>query len=104
MLQHIPVYEIRKSILTDFYRVLKKKGIVSFQMAYGLSNRPHPTAEYYDNVYDAEKTNTFHDCRVTDPNQIINDLTEIGFKNIETVIRPSFSDNHNEWIFVKATK
>ena len=45
-----------------------------------------------------------NDVRVTDANQLIKDFQEIGFKNIETIIRPSCHDRHSEWIFVKATK
>jgi ubiquinone/menaquinone biosynthesis C-methylase UbiE len=103
VLQHIPVYDIRKTILTDFYRVLKTGGVLSFQMGYG-TGRTLPTAEYYDNIYDAQSTNSAHDCRVTDESQIINDLNEIGFKNITTIVRPAFEDNHTQWIFVRAEK
>jgi ubiquinone/menaquinone biosynthesis C-methylase UbiE len=103
VLQHIPVYDIRKTILSDFYRVLKSGGIISFQMGYGIG-RTFTTADYYDNVYDAQGTNGIHDCRVTDPSQIINDLKEIGFSNITTTIKPAFSDTHTEWIYVKAEK
>lgn len=103
VLQHIPVYEIRKTILTDFYRVMKSNGILSFQMGYG-TGRPFTTSDYYDNTYDAQGTNSQHDCRVTDPKQVIDDLTEIGFTNITTEIRPSYDDNHTEWIYVKAIK
>lgn len=103
VLQHIPVYDIRKSILTDFYRVMKSKGILSFQMGFG-TGRTAPTADYFDNVYEATGTNSLYDCRVTDPQQVISDLTEIGFKNIKTEIRESFSDNHKQWIFIQCTK
>ena len=103
VLQHIPVYDIRKSILTDFYRVLKEGGIISFQMGYGYG-RTIQTADYYDNVYDARGTNSFYDCRVTDPDQVSKDLLDIGFTDITTTIRPAFDDNHTEWIYVKAVK
>lgn len=102
VLQHICVYSIRRKILEHMYRALSTNGIISIQMGYGHS---HPnTAEYYDEAIHASVTNSGHDVRVTDPNQLIKDFQEIGFKNIETIVRPSFADSHSEWIFVKATK
>lgn len=102
VLQHICVYSIRRKILENMYRALAKDGIVSIQMGFGLN---HPNAEeYYVDAVHATSTNSGHDVKVTDPNQLIKDFTEIGFKEIEYVIRPSFSDGHMEWIFVKAKK
>ena len=101
VLQHIAVYDIRFNYLKEFYRVMKDGGLLSFQMGFG---RGHGKAEYYENHYQAEATNTFHDTLVTVPNQIIGDLTKIGFSNITYEIRKSFSDGHPYWIFVKARK
>ena len=102
VLQHIPCYTIRKAILTDMYRVMKDGGVLSFQMGYGPG---HPNAAgYYANVYDAPSTNSAYDTQVTDPQQLIGDLSEIGFKNIETTISSSWSDWHRQWIFVKCAK
>lgn len=102
VLQHIPVYTIRKKILTDFYRCTKPGGTVSFQM--GGAGLPH-YASYYDNVFDASGTNGHHDVSVTDPQNLVDDLTEIGFKNIECVVRQSWEDaGHSEWVFVTCTK
>jgi len=102
VLQHIPCHSIRKSIMTDMYRVMKEGGILSFQMGFGDGHRN--AAEYYDNVYDALSTNSAHDVRVTAPEQLVNDLTEIGFKDIQTTITGSWSDDHNQWIYVKCVK
>lgn len=103
VLQHIPVYDIQRTILEDFYRVMRKDGILSFQMGYGIG-RQAPTADYYDNIYDATGTNSEYDCRVTDQRQVVDDLRDIGFEDITTTIRPSFDDNHTEWIYIKAYK
>lgn len=102
--QHICVHEIRFSLMKDIYRVLKEGGLFSFQMGYG--NKPNTgTVEYYDNNYDALSTNSGCDTRVEDPSQIIKDLEKIGFKNIKTIIRPSWSNNvHDQWIFINAYK
>jgi len=104
VLQHIPVYNIRRKILEDMYRCLKSGGGISIQMGYGdVSNRG--LSEYYTNWTDAFGTNGQCDVEVSDENQIIKDLTEIGFIDIEIKIRPSFSDKaHKQWIFFKAIK
>lgn len=102
VLQHIPVYNIRKKILQDFYRCAKPSAIISFQM--GGPGLPH-YASYYDNVVHATTTNGGHDVAVTDPQNIVDDLTEIGFTDISYVVRPSWEDSgHNEWIFVYCIK
>ena len=102
VLQHICVYEIRKNILTDMYRCLNDGGVVCFQMGYGDG---HPSArDYYENYYEAEGTNSKFDVRVDNPQQVIKDLEEIGFVDIEYDIVKSHCDFHNQWIFLKAKK
>jgi SAM-dependent methyltransferase len=107
-LQHIPVYEIRKSIFLDIYRVLKPGGCFTFQMGYGsdmYDAAGNKMASYYENIYDAKGTNSLHDVQITDSKDIKNDLNSLGFKEIKIKIRPSFSDlAHKEWIYVIATK
>jgi SAM-dependent methyltransferase len=101
-LQHIPVYVVRRKILEHMARTLKKGGILSIQMGYG---EIHPNADtYYTNAFYATTTNSGHDVKVTDPNQLIKDFEEIGLSDIKTVIRPSFSDGHQYWIFAQGTK
>jgi SAM-dependent methyltransferase len=107
-LQHIPVYDIRKNIMLEILRVLKSGGIFSFQMGYGndlkdVFNRPR--SSYYDNIYDASKTNSEYDVRVQTENEIVEDLSNIGFVNISTEIKNSFSDSgHPQWIYIKCYK
>ena len=105
-LQHIPVYDIRKSLITDLLRTLKSGGLFSFQMGYGkeiLSTENR--IPYFENHYDANGTNSVCDVRVQNIEDIIKDLQEIGYTNITTEVRESYSDNgHPEWIYVKAYK
>ena len=105
-LQHIPVYDIRKSLITDLLRTLKSGGLFSFQMGYGkeiLSSENR--IPYFENHYDANGTNSVCDVRVQNIEDIIKDLQEIGYTNVTTEVRESYSDNgHPEWIYVKAYK
>ena len=105
-LQHIPVYDIRKSLITDLLRTLKSGGLFSFQMGYGneiLSTENR--ISYFENHYDANGTNSVCDVRVQNIEDIIKDLQEIGYTNITTEVRESYSDNgHPQWIYVKAYK
>lgn len=101
VLQHIAVYDIRLNYFKEFFRILKPEGLLSFQMGFGNG---YGKAGYYDNHYDAEGTNSLYDTTVSDPQQIIDDLTKIGFAHIEYTIRQPYSDGHPEWIFVKARK
>lgn len=104
VLQHIPVYNIRRKILEDMYRCLKTNGQISIQMGYGDVSKPN-LSEYYANYVDASGTNGSFDVEVSDEKQIIDDLTDIGFVNVQTIIRPSWSDNsHSHWIYFKASK
>lgn len=101
VLQHIAVHDIRFNYFKEFFRLLKDGGLLSFQMGFGEG---YGKARYYENHYEAEGTNSMHDTRVSDPQQIIDDLTKVGFTNIEYRIRPPYSDGHPNWIFVKAIK
>ena len=107
-LQHIPVYDIRKNIIIDLLRVMRSGGLFSFQLGYGedLSDvNGRPRSSYYENAYNANGTNSEHDVRVQNVNDVIDDLTKIGFINISCEIHPSFSDlGHPQWIYIKAYK
>jgi len=106
-LQHISVYDIRKSLITDLLRTLKPGGLFSFQMGYGngLESPIGPRVSYYENYYDAPGTNSVCDVRVQNEEEIIKDLNEIGFVNVTTCVRESYSDSgHSHWIYIKAYK
>lgn len=102
-MQHICVHEIRFSLLSEFYRVLKNGGKISIQMGFGPG---HPvTVGYFENYYDAKSTNSGCDTRVDSPLELENDLLKIGFKNFEYDLRPTGpGDSHSKWIFFKAEK
>tara|TARA_B100001093_G_scaffold478428_1_gene506583 strand:+ start:2672 stop:3367 length:696 start_codon:yes stop_codon:yes gene_type:complete len=107
-LQHIPVYDIRRSILLDILRTLKPGGLFSFQMGFGKGlDDPfgREKSSYYENSWDATGTNSIHDVRIQSEEEIITDLREIGYTNISTVIKDSFSDKgHSQWIYIKCYK
>jgi len=106
-LQHIPVYDIRKSLITDLLRTLKPGGLFSFQMGYGegFDSTVGNISSYYDNSYQASGTNCMHDVRVHTENDVIDDLKQIGYCDIEVSVKKSYSDVvHNQWIYVKAYK
>lgn len=106
-LQHIPVYDIRKLLITDLLRTLKPGGLFSFQMGFGegLESPIGPRSSYYDNSYDVGRTNSKHDVRVHNEGEVVLDLLEIGYTNIKTEVRESYSDSgHTHWIYIKAYK
>lgn len=102
-LQHICVYDIRFSILSEIYRILKPGGMITFQMGFGS---PSPrTVGYYENFYDAEGSNRICDVCVESTDQIEGDLTKIGFKDFKYVIgQVGPGDIHPNWIYFNAIK
>ncbi len=105
-LQHIPVYEIRKSILKEILRVMKPGGILSFQMTYGpVPEKGMNPSSYYDNMYEARGTNSAWDVRIDNEEDVLKDLEQIGFVNVTTTVRESYSDGqHPMWIYIRCEK
>jgi len=104
-LQHIASHTIRQNIFKDAYRVLKNEGYLCFQMGYGGKPPEATTAGYYEDAYDAGKTNSGHDVVVDSPEQLQTDLEKIGFKNFKYDIRPRGpGDSHAYWIWVQVQK
>ena len=101
VLQHICVYDIRLSYLKDFYRLLKKDGILSFQMGFG---KGHGKVSYFDNYNQATCTNSGCDVIVSSPDEIINDLKNIGFNSITYKFGQPYYDGHEKWIFIRCIK
>ena len=69
--QHISNYNVRYSIIQDMYKSIKPNGLVSLHfmdLEVGTS--------YYD------KTLNFKNCRVDNPEFLIKDFENIGFKNV----------------------
>jgi len=102
-LQHICVYDIRFSILSEIHRILKPGGMIAFQMGFGS---PSPrTVGYYENFYDAKGSNRICDVCVESTDQIEGDLTKIGFKDFKYVIgQVGPGDIHPNWIYFNAVK
>jgi ubiquinone/menaquinone biosynthesis C-methylase UbiE len=101
-MQHICVHQIRYKIFQDMYRCLRKLGRISIQMGFGVSPGK---AGYYDNVYDATRTNSGHDTMVEDADYVDLDLKRIGFNNFEYWVRQRGpGDSHPYWIFFTACK
>lgn len=109
VLQHIAVHEIRTSILKDILRVMKSGGLFSFQMAQYVSGN---FAKYHDNAWNAGGTNGAYDVSVEDVQFLVDDLKNIGFTNINIVMRPEWDYNNKQymdqklsnWIYVEAYK
>lgn len=102
--QHICVHEIRYSILKDIYRVLKPGGYLCFQMGYG-GKEGIPTADYFDNVYEATTTNGHADVSIMNEKDIESDLTKLGYRNYKSDIRETGpGDNHRNWIWIQVQK
>lgn len=104
-LQHICVHEIRVGYMKEFFRVLRSGGYLTFQMGFGPRVSSKTSVGYYENYTGATSTNGGCDTRVEDPQQLIGDLTSIGFKNVSYDIRPvGPGDGHPNWIFVRCQK
>lgn len=100
--QHICAFSVRDSIIKEIYRVLKDDGYFCFQMGFG--GRSNNYVNYFDDQYDAEKTNGFLDVSVTDENELREHLESIGFKNYKSDIRDPCCDTHAKWIWVEVQK
>jgi SAM-dependent methyltransferase len=105
--QHLCVHGLRVNLKKEIYRVLKTGGIFSFQMGYGAMDYAGATnvRDYYDNSYTAENSNGSNDVRVSNPQQLVDDLQAIGFKNITYSIEEPWADGgHPQWIYVRCEK
>lgn len=110
-IQHICVYDIRRNIFEEFYRILKPGGLISIQMGFnGLAQWAVPAfssvvATYFENKWDAQGTGGEADVIITDANDIKSDMEDIGFTNFFYRIgRCGPGDKHNNWIFFRAYK
>ncbi|MFA5490699.1 MAG: class I SAM-dependent methyltransferase [Candidimonas sp.] len=103
-LQHIACWSIRKSIFEETHRVLKKDGKFCFQMGYG-GKKNKPTSDYHADSVDAKGTNGRLDVAVLDQKCLEKDLSDCGFSNYISDIRPvGPGDDHANWIWVEVTK
>jgi len=105
VLQHIPVYDIRRRLLEEVRRVMRIGGELRIQLGYGPDLQNPKVSGYYDNFYDAAGTNSSNDFRVVDVATVAKDLESIGFSTEDFEIKKSFSDNqHPQWLYLRAVK
>ncbi len=99
---HIGVYDIRRNLLEEMYRVLKPGGWVCIQMGYGAPNH-RKMARYYENKWDAPETNGRYGTNITNPNQPQKDLEDIGFTEFSYDLR-DMTWHHPQWIYFRGKK
>lgn len=105
VLQHLCVHELRYKIKSEIFRVLKPSGIFSFQMGCDFINKNSKNHNYYTNNYAAISSNGGNDVEISNVENLIDDLTKIGFKDISYKISKSWDDNqHPQWIYVSCFK
>ena len=91
--------------MEDVYRVLKPGGYFCWQMGYGGKQPSTDWSTWYENIYDAKRTNSGYDVSILDENEVKSDILKIGFKTFDFDIRPTGpGDNHHNWIFMRAQK
>ena len=105
--QHLCVHELRYALKQEICRVLKPGGIFNFQMGYGSmewkgNNNVYP---YYENYYDAMGSNSAHDVRIENVEDLISDLTKLHFVDVKYFIEAPFNNGgHPNWIYVQCKK
>ena len=105
VLQHLCVHELRYKIKLEIFRSLKPSGIFSFQMGCDFINKNSKNHNYYANNYTAMSSNGENDVEISNVENLIDDLTKIGFKDISYKISKSWDDNqHPQWIYVSCFK
>lgn len=110
--QHICSYSIRRNILRHMTRCCLSGGMIVLQMGFNDKTLPrsnHNTRYYtyyyeepLDNIPD---TNGASDCCVTDPEQPVKDLKDLGMTDIKVWYTEGVNDiNHDKWIWVSGRK
>lgn len=110
--QHICVRDLRLKLKEEIFRCMKPSGIFSFQMGYGFTSKNCDCGkpwcgktQYLENNYDAEGSNGSNDVCITNKDELLQDIKNIGFKNIGYTIQKSFlDDTHPQWIYVACEK
>ena len=105
-LQHIPVWNIRQQLFTEFRRVLKPGGWFTAQMGFGVTDDPR-AVPYLEDRWDAPVTNGGCDVKVTSLDYLLNDLQASGFDpdTFRACVRKTGpGDWHPHWVFFRAAK
>jgi hypothetical protein len=85
--------------------ILKPKGVITMQMGFGPETPTKESVSYNSNHYDASGTNGQMDTRVESPDELKNDLEQVGFNNFKYYITETGpGDGHPNWIFFSAKK
>jgi ubiquinone/menaquinone biosynthesis C-methylase UbiE len=105
-LQHICCHSIRFNIMKEAYRVLKPDGYFCFQMGIGVNDVEKPTAEYFENAYHAQDTNSGYDVVIRNEEDLRGDLEKIGFRNYSSYIGDALpsTGSHKNWFWVQVQK
>ena len=91
--QHISNYNIRYSIIKDMYRAIKPNGLVSLHFM-----DLEMGSNYYDDCLD------FKNCSVDNPEFLIQDFKEIGFKNVSCDVGTDFFLVNRKSFYIKGYK
>lgn len=101
VLQHIAFHQIKYEIFKEFFRVLQKGGVASFQMDMSSKN----SYDYRRTLINDGDLNTRMNCVISDPQEVVEDLDKIGFADISYFIRTNPATmQQNGWIYFKAIK
>ena len=105
-LQHIACYDVRSSIMKEILRVLKPGGHFCFQIGFGGRPRHIFSTQYFENSFDAKRTNGEHDVVVMSEQELKSDLIDrIGFVNYcADIANVGPGDCHKNWIWVQVEK
>lgn len=99
-LQHVNNWAVRQLIYEEIHRVLRPGGYFTFQVGFG---KGHPRSVDY---YHVSKDYFESDFRVEDPDNLLEDLSDVGF-NVKiqpyTITDPC-CDEHPKWIWVRVRK
>lgn len=88
--QHIPVYALRRSYLSEFLKKLKPGGYISIHMGGGnittINNDQWKCADYMDNLVWCRWTNSRYDVHIPDFDVVKQDLLNIGYINADVIV------------------
>lgn len=100
VLQHIALHQTKYKIFEECYRVMKDGAIFSFQMNV-IDSRAVP----YKCEDIGEVTLAIPNCRVNNPEEVVDDLKKIGFSDVTYQMgnNPALG-LRNGWVYFKAIK